>query len=109
MNIASNPGGAIAGTASGIISNQHNLYPQCQTSGTNASGAENGIYWTLVGEFHNAVDDDNTHRGRPLCQVKTISTLSGYILVADADIAVPGTAEENEKIKGYMNGGFYYE
>lgn len=109
MNIASNPGGAIAGTASGIISNQHNLYPQCQTSGTNASGAENGIYWTLVGEFHNAVNDDNTHRGRPLCQVKTISTLSGYILVADADIAVPGTAEENEKIKAYMNGGFYYE
>ena len=109
MNVASNPIGAIGSTASGIISNQHNLYPQCQTSGSNASGADNGIYWTLVAEFHNAVDDDNIHRGRPLCQVKTISTLSGYILVSDADIAVPGTAEENEKIKGYMNGGFYYE
>lgn len=109
MNVASNPIGAIGSTASGIISNQHNLYPQCQTTGSNASGADNGIYWTLVAEFHNAVDDDNIHRGRPLCQVKRISTLSGYILVSDADIAVPGTAEENEKIKGYMNGGFYYE
>lgn len=101
--------GAIMSGASGIISNASNLYPQCQTFGTNSSGADNDIYWTLVGEFHNAVDNDNTHRGRPLCQVKTISTLSGYILVADADIAVPGTAEENEKIKAYMNGGFYYE
>ena len=109
MNIASNPGGAIAGTASGIISNQHNLYPQCQTSGTNASGAENGIYWSLVGEFHNAVDDDNTHRGRPLCEVKTLNTLSGYILVADPDIACTCTADENNKIKSYLSSGFFYE
>lgn len=109
VNAASNPVGAIAGTASGIISNQHNLYPQCQTSGTNASGADNGIYWTLVGEFHNAVDDDNTHRGRPLCQVKTINTLSGYIMVSDPDLSITGTAEENKMIKDYMAGGFYYE
>ena len=106
---ASNPIGSIAGAASGIISNQHNLYPQCQTAGANASGADNGIYWNLVAEFHNAVNDDNTHRGRPLCQVKKINTLSGYILVADPDLALTCTAEENIKIKNYLSSGFFYE
>ena len=109
MNTASNAIGSIAGTASGIMSNQHNLYPQCQTAGANGSGADNGIGWKLVAEFHNCVDDDNTHRGRPLCKVKTLNSLSGYILVADPDLSITGTAEENTKIKGYLSSGFYYE
>lgn len=105
----SNPVGAIAGVTSGILSNAQNLYPQVRTFGSNVTGLESSTVWKLVAEFHEPVDFDDTHRGRPLCQVKTISSLSGYILVSDPDIAIPGTAEENEKIKNYMASGFYYE
>lgn len=105
----SNPVGAIAGVTSGILSNAQNLYPQVRTFGSSVTGLESSTVWKLVAEFHEPVDFDDTHRGRPLCQVKTISSLSGYILVSDPDIAIPGTAEENEKIKVYMASGFYYE
>lgn len=109
MSAASNPVGAIAGITSGILDNAANLYPQARTFGSDRSCIDLTYNWELVGEFHYPVDFDDTHRGRPLCQVKTISSLSGYILVSDPDIAIPGTAAENEKIKNYMASGFYYE
>lgn len=59
--------------------------------------------------FHKVSDDDNSHLGRPLCKTRTISTLSGYTLCADAEIAITGTEEENRKIIQFLNNGFYYE
>lgn len=63
---------------------------------------------TLSGRFLPVAPEDLDHRGRPLCQVKTISTLSGFILCADADIAIPCTDREKSAIQAYMEGGFYY-
>ena len=70
-----------------------------------------GIFgnFLAVSEFLEVVDDDLAQRGRPLCQKVQISSLSGYILVSDPDIAISGTAEENDEIKSYMASGFYYE
>lgn len=107
--VAQNPAGMITSITSGIASNMENLYPKLNTSGSQYTQSEAYSDWYLVAEFHYPVDDDPVHRGRPLCQVKTINTLSGYILVSDPDIAIAGTADENTKIKGYMAGGFYYE
>ena len=97
------------GGLSSIVNFAHSLMPQVTRSGS--QGTMSGIFgnFIAVSEFMEVVDDDITHRGRPLCQQKTISTLSGYILVSDPDIAIPGTAEENAKIKSYMASGFYYE
>ena len=101
-------GGAISG-ANGILSAARSMLPQARVSGSTGTFLNVfGIFISYI-ESHEVVDDDLTHRGRPLCQVRTISSLSGYILVADPDIAIDGTAEENEKIKSYMAGGFYYE
>ena len=107
--VSNNPIGAISSVATGIGDNARSLYPKVQTNGSNYGNGELVKPWYIVGEFHHTVDMDPTHRGRPLCQVKTINTLSGYILVSDPDISIPGTAEENEKIKSYMSSGFYYE
>lgn len=63
---------------------------------------------TLSGRFIPIADEDLDHRGRPLCQVKTISTLSGFVLCADADIAIPCTDREKSAIQAYLEGGFYY-
>lgn len=107
--VAQNPAGMITSITSGIASNMENLFPKLNTSGSQYTQSEAYSNWYLVAEYHYPVDDDPVHRGRPLCKVRTISSLSGYILVSDPDIAIAGTAEENEKIKAYMAGGFYYE
>lgn len=95
--------------ASGVVSATRALLPQSRVSGSTGTFVDVFKSFISYCEFHEVVDDDLSHRGRPLCQQKTISSLSGYILVSDADISIPGTKEENEQIKNYMNNGFYYE
>ena len=101
--------GMIGGALSGIGNAIKSLVPRASTIGTT------GSYGTLLGDFKldhqffRPVDDDNTHNGRPLCQMKTISTLSGYILVQDGDVAINGTSAEDAAIRNYLESGFYYE
>ena len=63
---------------------------------------------SLSGRFLPIADEDYTHRGRPLCQVKQLNTLKGFILCADADVAIPCTDREKAAIQAYLEGGFYY-
>ena len=63
----------------------------------------------IVEYFADVMDDDNPELGRPLCKVKAISTLSGYVLCADGDIFASGaTAPELAEIETYLTGGFFY-
>ena len=75
---------------------------------SNGSMAFNNLF-NIIGRFLTIVDEDLASRGRPLCQPKTISSLSGYILCEDADPQIPCTSQELSQIVSYMNGGFYYE
>lgn len=63
---------------------------------------------TLSGRFLPIAPEDHEHRGRPLCQVKTINTLRGFVMCADADINIPCTDREKSAIQAYMEAGFYY-
>lgn len=63
---------------------------------------------TLSGRFLPVADEDLTHRGRPLCENRQISTLSGFIMCSDADVNIPCTDREMSAIKAYLEGGFYY-
>lgn len=83
-----------------------------QTIGNNGGwlglSGSNGIpYLTAV--FRDIAADDNSHNGRPLCQVKTPASLGGYMMVQDADIQAAATSQELAAIKNYMESGFYYE
>ena len=60
-------------------------------------------YFTPLAEEH------NEERGKPLCAVRQLSTIPGYILCSGAEIETYGTAEENNAIASFLNGGFYYE
>lgn len=71
------------------------------------SGNEGTPY--IIGIHYDIADDDNTHNGRPLCKVRTPASLGGYMMIQDADISAPATKQELEEIRGYMEGGFYYE
>ena len=63
----------------------------------------------LLQKYYTVIDEDNAEIGRPLCKVKTINTLSGYILCKNAECPISGTREEQEKINTYLNTGFFYE
>lgn len=63
---------------------------------------------TLSGRFLPVVDEDFTHRGRPLCEVKQINALYGFVQCADADVTIPCTDREKSAIKAYLESGIYY-
>ena len=106
--LTGNAAGAI-GAVSGIGNAIESLMPRANTIGTTGTFAANHGDFRLDFQFFRPVDDDNTHNGRPLCAVRTISTLSGYMLIQDGDVAINGTSTEDAKIRNYLETGFYYE
>ena len=87
-------------------------YPNMSGKGSTGSfisffDSDYGLY--LKYTYYDAVDDNNTEIGRPLCQVRTLNTLSGYVLCQNAECIIPGTHDESEKINGYLNSGFFWE
>jgi hypothetical protein len=54
------------------------------------------------------VAEDNEHSGRPLCQIRRISTLPGYLLIKDGEVDINGFAGEAEAVRAYLEGGFFY-
>ena len=59
--------------------------------------------------FVDIVDRDPTNDGLPLCKVKTINTLSGFIQVQKGEVEINGTQEEANQIRRWLESGFYYE
>ena len=98
-----------AGAAMGIGNAISAIQGRASTVGTTGGFASGMGDFRLDHQFFRPVNDDNTHHGRPLCEMKTISSLSGYILVQDGDVSTSGTAAEDAKIRNYLETGFYYE
>lgn len=63
----------------------------------------------LYGVFYTIAGFDDANLGRPLCQKKTISSLSGYVKCSGASIDIPGYPQEKDIVNDYLNSGFYYE
>ena len=101
--------GAIMGGGSGIGNAIESLAPRANTVGTTGSFAANHGACELDFQFFRPVDDDPRHNGRPLCEMRTIKDIPGYILVQDGDVQIAGTASEDSKIRNYLETGFYYE
>lgn len=93
----------------GICDAVSNAMPTLIGKGTECSTACYSVEPTLVSTFYTLVDEDNVSNGRPLCKVKTINTLSGYIKCANAKVESSADFEEQLTIIYYMNGGFFYE
>lgn len=100
--------GAVSSLANTIKSAAELTQSSANTIGSNGSNTLNTV-WTLTGRFFDIVDEDLTSRGRPLCKLKQISQLSGYMECADADPEISCSDREMSEIVGYLNGGFYYE
>lgn len=68
----------------------------------------NGLF-VLSQEFYEIAARDVANLGKPYCQTATPSSLSGYMTVSNAHVAISGTSAEASMINAYMEAGFYYE
>lgn len=114
--LVTNPVGSVVGGAlslgSGLGSLFRASYPNVASNGSNGSAiqgylVDEGIY--IRSEHNRIVPENNTDLGRPLCQTKTLNTLSGFILCSNADFGGAGTSDERDQINNYLNTGFFYE
>ncbi len=62
----------------------------------------------LYHQFMIPVDEDQDHSGRPLCQIRQISTLPGFNMVKDGEIDIDGFTGEAEAVRSYLENGFFY-
>lgn len=95
--------------ASGIQTAIHNMTPQVTTSGKFASTSTMGGQPRLIVTHWLYADDDLDGQGRPLCQIRLISDIPGYIRGYADEVAVPCYASELGEIRAAIAGGFYYE
>lgn len=101
--------GAITGGVSGIISTAQAGAPEATQGGIGGGmAAINAIRYCHTINYP-VVDEDNTEKGKPLCKVRTISDLTGYILCADGEVEAPATDGELKQIESYLTRGFFYE
>ena len=112
-SVASGIQSAVAGDFGSVIGNIGNAVnsaiPKAEIRGSQGGFGTYKENATLVSEFYQIADEDNEHRGRPLCKKVQLNSLQGYTQVLDADISITGTTTEQTAIKAYMEGGFYLE
>ena len=99
----------VATTASGIYNYLAVTQPQVETSGANGCFSNAFVPTYLTAVYHLIVDEDLDHKGRPLCENRTLGQLTGYVLCADGDIDISCFEEERTKIGQYLTSGFFME
>ena len=101
--------GALAGAVSAIGNTIGALMPQLRTDGTNGSFIGRELSTTLVVHHAIIVDEDIAHRGRPLCQIRKLNTLSGFVMCAEGDLNLNCYDNERNMIKQFLTTGFFWE
>lgn len=67
-------------------------------------------YLMFWGDFYPVADDDNTKNGRPCCQTKTLSTLSGFTMCDNPRISGSGMSlTEQLEIERLLAAGVYID
>ena len=115
--VAGGPLGATAGAfvgglafgAGGIYNTIKSGMPIMETSGSNGSFLSASQQTRCVTQFFTIVDEDLAHRGRPLCEIRTINTLSGFILCADGELDISCYDTEKKAINSFLTTGFFWE
>lgn len=100
----------VIGAATGAIGTAVSALSGASFSGGSGGSALNAGYAVELDSTHLRVaDEDNTRRGRPYCQVTTPSSLTGFMIADRGDVVMSGPLPEHEKVKAFLESGFYYE
>lgn len=98
------------GAAAGIADAVSSAMPQISSIGSVGSVSSYAFNPPNIEvHFYHIVEEDLAQIGRPLCAVRTISSLSGYIECDNADLDTAASPAEKTQIMDYMNRGFYNE
>ena len=107
--VAGAVGGLISSALSGIYNTIDSAMPQVETGGQNGSFlAVNNVTYCLE-QFYQIVDEDIHHKGRPLCELKQLNTLSGFIMCAEGEFDISCYDNERKEIVRYLTTGFFME
>lgn len=101
-------GGIFSSAGSAIGNGIKAMIPHVSSVGSNGSFSHLHYTPSLYQEFYIPVNEDNEHSGRPLCQIRRISSLPGYLLIKDGEVDINGFAGEAEAVRAYLEGGFFY-
>jgi hypothetical protein len=85
------------------------LMPQARTEGVSGSFVQFVLSPILTAQHFVVTDEDNAELGRPLCEVKRIDTLSGFIKCGEATVDYPCFLSEKKEVYNYLRQGFFYE
>lgn len=102
-------GGSFTEVGNGILNAAQAANADVASKGATGSTIAFDSVPYMVARFKILVDDNVEDHGRPLCRRVQISSIPGYIMVDDPDIALAATAEEIDSVKSYMKNGFFYE
>ena len=102
--------GAFSGMLTGIGSAAQAMQPKVSQLG----GGGDYLPFTndppaLLSDFYLIADEFNSDLGRPLCEIRKPSEIPGFILCAEGDVPISGTAREAAAVKSYLERGFFYE
>ena len=102
-------GGAISSGVTGIYNTLQSAMPQLETSGANGSFLSAGFATHSITQFFKIVDEDIHHRGRPLCELRQLNTLTGFIMCAEGELDLSCYDNERKEIVKYLTTGFFWE
>lgn len=107
-----NVGGVVMGAMMSLSSLGNALesqMPQMTSSGSNGSFDTFSQSAWLTARFAILADENNAEQGRPLCELRRIDTIPGFIKCGECEIDFSAFAEEKTKVHSYMTGGFFWE
>lgn len=84
-------------------------FSKAVTSGTQGGFSSYAHVPYIDYQFFTLVDDDITEDGRPLMKNVRLGNLSGYCICKNGDVAIGGTAQEQNAIRAYLESGVYIE
>lgn len=102
-------GGTLSDVGNGILNAAQATNADVASKGATGSTIAFDLAPYMVARFKIIADDNNEDHGRPLCQRVQLSTIPGFIMVDDPDIALTATAAEIDSVKSYMKNGFFLE
>lgn len=97
------------GGIQGIGNTIQSAMPQVHTAGSMGSKIAYERPCGVYTQFYSISDEDNESIGRPLCSVRQISSLQGYIECDNVELDTRANSVEKSQIISYMQGGFFYE
>lgn len=112
FNAASQGAQTVSTGVHAIANGIRSSMPQLQSSGVNGSMAAYYLPPFLKTTTFELVSEDESEKGRPLAQSRSLANMSGFIMLESGDVAAGGfggSVNEQAAVKAYLESGCFLE